>query len=453
MKKRHLIVAAIGAKAIKIALVVALFGMPIDAKANEAEPVVTEECITNVSLFYEAAKNKLYADAVTPWMMVYEQCPNANKAIYSQGPDIIAWQISQAKTEEEKQVLKNRLMEMYDKRIQYFGDDPKYPTAYILGEKAIDYCKFFTEDALQLPAYEWLKESVNGMGQRSKLTVIWQYAQLTNRLYKADPNKYAEQYIADYQQISDLLTALSAPGVKNAAAAKAYKDNIDQTFALSGAADCNKLDELYAQPVKDNLQNLEVLDKIMTLYKRVRCIESDVYFAAAEAAHKLQPTAESAAACASMSAKKENYADAIAYYNEACELCTNPEDKANYLYNNAVYCYQQKQYVDARNYCRRSLEQLPNQGRCYMLIGLMYAASKPYDDEVLNKTVFWAACDKFNKARQVDATVAEEASRLINQYSQYFPTTEEMFFNASAGLVKGQPFTVGGWIGETTICR
>ena len=154
-----------------------------------------------------------------------------------------------------------------------------------------------------------------------------------------------------------------------------------------------------------------------------------------------------------MSAKKNNIADAVAYYDQAFELSDNDEDKANYLYNNAAYCYQQKQYATARQYARRSLEINPNQGRCYMLIGLMYAASKPYDDEVLNKTVFWVACDKFNKAKQVDPAVADEANRMISQYSKYFPTTEEMFFNAGAGLVKGQPFTVRGWIGETTICR
>lgn len=451
MNKRHVITAMIAGKVAKVALVVLCVGMPFQAHADA--PVITEECTKDVSLFYEAAKNKLYADAVEPWLRVYEQCPNANKAIYSQGPNIIEWQISQAKTEEEKQVLKNRLMEVYDKRIEYFGNDPKYPVAYILGEKGLDYCKFFTEDALQLPAYGWLKESVAGMGTRSKLSVIWQFAQLTNRLYKADPEKYAEQYIADYQQIADLLNALSAPNVKNAAAAKAYKENIDNAFALSGAADCDKLDELYAQTVQTNLGDLETLVKVMTLYKKVKCIESDVYFAAAEAAHKLQPTAESAAGCAAMSAKKDNIADAVAYYDQAFELSDNDEDKANYLYNNAAYCYQQKQYATARQYARRSLEINPDQGRCYMLIGLMYAASKPYDDEVLNKTVFWVACDKFNKAKQVDPAVADEANRMISQYSKYFPTTEEMFFNAGAGLVKGQPFTVGGWIGETTICR
>ena len=206
--------------------------------------------------------------------------------------------------------------------------------------------------------------------------------------------------------------------------------------------------------MKDNSGNLEMLGKVMKLYRHVGCTESDVYFAAAESSHKLQPTAESAAGCAAMSAKKGNYKDALAYYDQAAELAEDADDKANYLYNNAVYAFNNlSQYSVARQYARRSLEVKPDQGRCYLLIGLMYASSKPFDDAVLNKSVFWAAVDKFVKAKTVDPSVTDEANKLINSYSKYFPTTEEIFFNAGAGMVKGKPYTVGGWIGETTICR
>ncbi|MBR1929712.1 MAG: hypothetical protein IJ834_08315 [Paludibacteraceae bacterium] len=420
---------------------------------EDADPVVTKECLTDVSLFSESVKNKQYADAVEPWYRVYEQCPNANKAIYSQGPKIIEWQLSQAQTEEEKLRLKQTLMEIYDKRMKYFGNDPKYPKAYILGEKAMDYCQYFTEDELKLQARDWFEESVDGMGGQSKVSLLNKYAEVSNNIYKSDPEKYGEQYIADYQKISDALTAIVNDQTnKNSGAAKQYKDYIDQIFANSGAANCQKLDELYAQAVQDNLQNGEELAKIMKLYRRVRCTESDVYFAAAEASHKLQPTAESAAGCAAMSAKKGDYKAAVDYYDQAFELADGADDKSNYLYNNALYCYQYlNQYSRARDYANRSLEVIPDQGRCYLLIGLMYASSKPYNDPVLNKTVFWVAVDQFNKAKQVDPTVVNEANKFIQAYSKFFPTTEEVFFQPELG--KGKPFTVGGWIQRTTTCR
>jgi hypothetical protein len=96
----------------------------------------------------------------------------------------------------------------------------------------------------------------------------------------------------------------------------------------------------------------------------------------------------------------------------------------------------------------------PNYGAPYMLIGNMYAATAASvypDDPVLRKTVYYAAVDKFQKARQVDPSVAENANKFISTYSQYFPTKEEVFMHPN--LNEGQPFTVGGWIGERTTVR
>ena len=59
------------------------------APVEEAEPVITEECVMNVSLFHEATKNKMFADAYNPWWEVYTTCPNANKSIYTDGAKIV----------------------------------------------------------------------------------------------------------------------------------------------------------------------------------------------------------------------------------------------------------------------------------------------------------------------------------------------------------------------------
>ena len=123
-------------------------------EVEEAEPTVTEECVINVSLFNESVKNKQYADAWEPWWQVYTTCPNANKAIYTRGDELVEWKISQTQDEEEYHKLRDLLMELHDKRIKYFGDDPKYPKAYILGLKGVDYCNFYKEDPEKEKAYE-----------------------------------------------------------------------------------------------------------------------------------------------------------------------------------------------------------------------------------------------------------------------------------------------------------
>ena len=237
---------------------------------------------------------------------------------------------------------------------------------------------------------------------------------------------------------------------------------MDNLFAISGAADCSKLDEIYAAMVEQSKGNLDELLKYMKLYKRVNCTESDVYFAAAEAAHKLQPTEESAAGCAKMCMKKEDWRGAIAYYNEAISLIDeeDDDDQDDYLYNIAfIYMDKLKNYPEARKYARQSLEVVANQGRCYILIGCCYAAAKPYSEPeypaakaaILNKTVFWAAVDQFNKAKSVDPSCAADADKLIAAYSKYYPTKEEMFDLPNE--LGGPTYIVGGWINEKTTCR
>ena len=436
-----------------------------EAVVEEETPTITEECVMNVSLFHEAVKNKMYADAYNPWWSVYTTCPNANKSIYSDGAKIVEALYQATSDPAEKERLAKLAVEMQDKRIKYFGTDPKYPTAYILGEKGLAYMDFYGETKLA-EARECLQQSVTGMGASSKIMVLVKLVDASYALYKQDPNGKAEQFIADYELASTYLgEQASNTNNKNAEIAGKQKDYVDNIFAVSGAADCSKLDEIYAAAVKENLQNLDMLTKIAKLYKRVRCTESDVYFAACEAAHKLQPTDESAAGCASMAAKKGDYEGAVAYYDQAIKLAMvedELEDVADYQYNAAFYCYNNlKKYAEARKYALASIATLQGlgitkgQGRSYIIIGMCYAASQLYPQDakgrILNKTVYWAAVDKFVKAKQIDPSVEAQASEFISSYSKYYPTKEERFDLPNE--FNGSTYYVGGWIGETTTIR
>lgn len=438
-----------------------------EPEVTEEEPVITEECLMNISLFNESVKNKQYQDAYNPWWSVYTTCPSANKVIYTKGSDIVEYMYNQATDPAEKDRYRKLALELCDKRIKYFGDDPRYPKAYILGQKGVEYCKYYPEDETKEIAYPWLKESVLGMKEKSQVSVLTKLAEVSYALYKSNPEKYGEQFLADYSKVSELLQVISKdPTNKSASVAGQQKDYVDNLFAISGAAECSKLDEIYADIVNANLNNLEELLKYVRLYKRVNCTESDVYFAASEAAHKLQPSEESATGCARMCMKKEDWRGAIAYYNEALRIDDEtieddgPEDNADYLFNIAyIYFDKLKNYPEARSYCRRSLELLPNQGRCYILIGSCYAAAKPYSTTdypaakaaILNKTVFWAAVDQFARAKSIDPSVTSDADKLIYMYSKYFPTKEEMFDLPNE--LGGSTFIVGGWINEKTVCR
>ena len=432
---------------------------------EEEEPTITEECVINVSLFHESVKNKMYADAYGPWWETYTTCPNANKSIYTDGAKIVEALYQATADPAEKERLAKLAIEMQDKRIRYFGNDPKYPKAYILGEKGLAYIDFYGDAKLE-EARACLRESAEQMGTKSKMAVLKSLVDVSYALYKQDKDNKAEQLISDYELASNLLgDQASDPNNKNADLAGKQKDYVDNIFAISGAADCSKLDELYWDDVRDNVNNLEVLQKIVKLYKRVRCTESDIYFSACEAAHKLQPTDESAAGCASMAAKKGDYEQAVAYYDEAIKLAMiedELEDVADYQYNAAFYCYNNlKKYQEARKYALASIATLTSigqnkgQGRCYIIIGMCYAATQLYPQDakgrILNKTVYWVAVDKFVKAKQVDPSVEAQANEFISSYSKYYPSKEERFDLPNE--FSGSTYYVGGWIGESTTIR
>ena len=417
-------------------------------------PVVTtlsdEECMTNLSLFHESVKNGQYEEAYGFWLPVYQSRPDMNKAIYTDGAKILDYRYQQATDENVRKALRDSIMQLHDDRIKYF-DEARYPDTYVLGVKAMDYLTYFPEDELALPAYGWMKESVTALGAKAQITVLRKFVELSYNIYKSNTEQYSDQFLADYQMASAALEQIVAAGGKNAEPASHQKAYIDRLYAASGAADCSQMDQMYASVVAESANDIEKLGSIMKLYRRLGCTESDVYFAAAEHAHKLQPTSESAAGCAQMCIKKEDYNGALSYYQQALSLVTDNEDKADYLYRIANVHVLLKNYQQGAAYAQQSLDVNPEDGRCYLLMGICYASAKIYDDPILARSVFWVACDMFAKAKQVDASCASDANKLIATYRQYFPSKEDVFFHKE--LNDGQAFRVGSWIGKTTICR
>ena len=426
-------------------------------KAQEevvVEPVVEvlddEECLMLLSLSHESVKAEQYDDAYENWSKLYQNRPDFNKTIFTDGNKILEYKWNNAQTPEEKNQWREMLMKLHDERIKFF-DDPKYPDAYVLGLKGMDYLTYYPEDELAMPAYECLKQSVEGMGENSQITVLRKLVEVSYNIYKSNVDQYGDQFLADYQKAATLLDAIVAKGGKNTAAAQSQKAYVDRLYAASGAADCGQMDQMYAGVVAESANDIEKLDAIMKLYRRLGCTESDVYFAAAEHAHKLQPTSESAAGCAQMCLKKSDYPGAIEYYKQALSLVTNDEDKADYLYRMANVYVAMKNYQQGASFAQQALDINAEDGRCYLLLGICYASAKISDDPILQRSVFWVACDMFRKAKSVDSSCATDANKLIATYSQYFPSKEDVFFHRD--LNEGAPYRVGGWVNKTTTCR
>ena len=415
-------------------------------------------CITNISLFVPYAKAGNYKDAYEFWKIVYDECPAATKDIYLYGVRIMGWKIAQEKDPAKRNALIDDLMAVYDKRVKYFGNDRRYGKDWIVSRKVQDYFTQTGDQADYNKAYDWLKEIVDEKGNNTEALGLSLFAFSSMKKMVADPN-FKEQYIQDYLKASGALdaqykAAQAANNKKEADAMMAYKSSVDNAFANSGAADCETLQNMYAAKIEENKDNLSYLKETVSLLRRTGCQEIDAYFAASGYAYKLEPSADAAVGLAKQAVKAKDYDTAIKYFEEAANLETEANAKADDYYMIALLVFEQNSYTKARQYCRKALEENPNYGNAYMLMGKMYAATSKSvypDDAVLARTVYYAAIDKFEKAKQVDPSVAEEANSLISAYRAHLPSTEEIFMHPE--LEKGKSFTIGGWIGESTVIR
>ena len=230
----------------------------------------------------------------------------------------------------------------------------------------------------------------------------------------------------------------------------AYKTAIDGGFANSGAADCETLQNMYADKVEAAKEDLPKLKEIVKLLRKVRCQEIEAFYSAAAYAYKLEPSADAAVGIAKRAVKNNDYETAIKYFEEAANMETDVVSKAEDYYLIAVLLFEKNEMTKGKQYCLKAIQTNEAYGAPYIMLGNMYAKSAGSiypNDGVLAKAVYYAAIAKYTKAKQVDESCAAEASKLIATYRNHLPTAEEVFMHPD--LEKGKAFRVGGWIGET----
>ena len=230
------------------------------------------------------------------------------------------------------------------------------------------------------------------------------------------------------------------------------KEASDYNFVTSGAPTCASLVS-YLKPLWEERQDdIQYLQRTVKILSALECESEPLYALAAEALYEKEPSSEAAYGLAKLFLTKEEFQKAIAYYQEAIESEVDPARKADYLFQLGFIANAQlKQPQKARNYALEAIKLKPDWGEPYILIGDAYAGTMDcFTDDFEKSTIFWAAVDKFNKAKTVDSSVAEKANERISTYENYFPDIETIFFYS---LKEGDDYTIGCWINETTKVR
>lgn len=229
---------------------------------------------------------------------------------------------------------------------------------------------------------------------------------------------------------------------------KGVKNNLDNLF--QPFASCEDLIKVFSAKMAETPDDPALLKRITTILDKKDCTDSKLFLDAAVRLNELEPSPEASYSLGIKFFKDKKYSDAATFFEQATK--TENNDRKYRAYRNLGMCYQNMgSFSRAREVFRRAAQVDPTNGEPYLLIGMLYAESaKQFSGEIESKAVYWAAVDKCNKAKSIDASCAERANSLIRAYTSAFPSIETIFFN---DYHEGQSFNVGGWIGETTTIR
>jgi tetratricopeptide (TPR) repeat protein len=446
-------------------------GFPVPGSIKGAKYGIGEDsvvCVTQLSLYRENYRqwrssnfqNEAIDYTIDSWRYVMLSCPLASQNTYIDGSKIIEHLYNKAETPELKAAYVDTLMLLYDRRIMAFGNDPASSEGFVLGRKGVELITY-EKDSFE-EAYKILSHAILKGGNNSESAVVFYYFFLTTRMVReasADSTIIFDNYdiassIVDFniRRLKLEIENNPAEADKNDKLLKGYESalgNIENLF--EPFATCDNLLRIYTKKFQDNPDDTDMLEKLLRSFDRKSCI-NELYIQAADKLYQLKPTPESALANGRMFIRLEQFSKAVPYLQDAANGLTDTDQKADAFYMLAETYRNLRNYSAARTNALKVTELRPNDGKPWILIGDLYVASAGScgDDKVTSKAAYWAAVDKYYKAKSVDESVSDIANSRISSYSGAFPTTEDIFF---FGYKKGDSYRVECWINETTTVR
>ena len=438
------------------------------------------KCLQAISISSINVKNKDYKTAYPEWKYVFTEFPVARVDTYSNGIRILTELIKSETDPAKKEEYKKELILVYDQQLKYIDKlqeitKTKLSEGQILGRKAMAYIQHFSDNDVNA-IYDMLAKSVELEQGKSDYNVTERFIKYSAMKYKADKS-HSDRLIEDYlnasvyivevldkyhdnieacnlryQENGDPRDSINATKYgKMIDASRISKNNIDAYFINSGAATCEDLDKIYAANIEANKDNIEYLNKVISVMSMLKCTDNDAYLTASEYALAIEPTSKAAMGCGYRYFKRGEIDKAMELFDQAIELETSITTKAELCHKVGSVYYSLNKYSKARSYAQQALSLNSKFGLPHILIAQCYAAAPDWcDDETLNACTYYVCVDRLERAKAVDPSVKKEADKYIATYKKYYPKPEELFMR---GHSSGKAITVGGWINENTKIR
>ena len=394
-----------------LALMMAFAGNKVSAQGKYGAD--SANCIKYLSYYKEYFKQKAYDDALPNWRKAYAICPrDSRQTLLIDGTTLIRKEIARNfRNPVYKSALIDSLMTLHEERAKYF---PKYAVT-ALNNKGLDMANYVKDDNRYL--YAGINDIIERNGAETKANLYLLNLNSAIELYKTGVLG-AEEVIATYERNIGLLDSAPAANAAIAEQNKKVRTDLENLFISSKVASCDDLLALFTPRFEADPDNLELVTNIVKMLNIAEdCQDNDLYLGAVTSLYKLNPSHNSAYYLYRLHSARNNFEEAVKYMEEA--IASEDSDAAT-------------------------------EGKAWFLMGQIWGATACGGDEVEKRSHYWVAVDMLQKARAADASLAEEAGRLIGSYSVYFPETGDAFMY---GVTDGQSYRVncGGLSAVTTV--
>ena len=404
------------------------------------------DCVLYLSYYHEYYKQKNYDSALPNWRKAYAVCPaTASQNMFIHGTTLMTRLYNQTKDAAARSAIVDTILTLQDQRMVAY---PAKRTD-ILNNKGQHIINYKSNDASF--TYKNLNAIVDELGSQANGSLQVNLLQAAIALYRENQLS-ADDVIATYDKV--------AANVENAVAKNdaekednlKVKATIESIFADSKVASCENLLAIFGPRFEADPDNLALVSNIVKLMNSAEdCASNDLYLKAVTAMYKLDPSYRSAYGLYRLNAARDNVADACRYLEEA--IASDESDEATdaqYYYELAAFAYKNNMRGKANDAAKKAIEMdYGYAGKAYMILGNLWASASCSGD-VDKYARYWAATDYYQKARNADATLADDASASISSVSRYYPEASEIFMY---DLSAGQSYTVscGGMSAFTTV--
>lgn len=379
------------------------------------------------------AENYDLAGQALSWLL--ENTPKLNVSLYQRASLVYEAKERLAKTDQRRQQLQDSALWVYDKRIEYFGDE-----ANVLNFKG-------------KVAWKYLKERPNTSEQLFALY---------NRIYQLNGdevlpiNTTALMFIScdEYKakritavQLQQIFLNLSETLEKQASNASGSEktiilknaDVIEKKFMSCADLTCSSVMEVFGKKFSEK-PDVAKAKRLRSMLIKLKCLDEPMLVKAMICIEKSEPSAGGSMSIAKIYETDDQLDSALKYYQQAEKLSQVPSQKAEIFMAVANLYSKKGQYAQARDYATKAIGTGERLSEAYNLIGNLYFntyGSCKTDDALEERAIFICAYEMYKNAGN---------TTMMERSKEQFPSKEDIFLR---NLEVGDAFKVGCWINET----